>query len=631
MPAEPGPFGWVSNLMRWSSADTIVRGQGGPLPPPKSRQFDPTEHNLYQGLADGWLHGTVGAALSSFFSEPRTRKELYVLFEKMDMTDVAGSVLDLYAEDATQHDPDTGRTIWVEGTDPIVQACEEMFVRLQTEEEIVALTRDIGKFGDDFERLVYRSGPDGGIRRMLSVPPINVTRKEDKEARLLGYVQVGKRFRNDNSDTSYPWDFCHFRMRGKDRRYPYGTSILHNAIRPWKQLIILEDWMLGYQVNKHPDRNLVLLDIGTASDVEATDVSRRFRQKLRRTMIIDPGGTTQRGYMGQTYDAHTPLEDMVLPMRPDSQTRIEKLSGSANAVDIAPIHLVLDKFYAAVRVPKAFFGIDFTSGMPVNMKASLVNQDVRYARGVRRVQRAVKAGYRYLCELNLMLLMSPGEGVIQPNDGLVNQLDWRAPDQDFKVQMAPISYLEELERLEVEQMRQQVALAMLELGTNNPAVNIAVWTEYVLREICQVPEELLDEIIQSDMEPEQLDHMRFGTNANQADSMDQMAAKQARASVESARKLHTRGAIDAHLSNGEKDQLAEAIKRSRKLRESISRARRLFDEEDRLPDVSPCPSMLPDRNNELFRTGRLADMLTEADVQEMLSEAVREAGGKQED
>jgi len=142
---------------------------------------------------------------------------------------------------------------------------------------------------------------------------------------------------------------------------------------------------------------------------------------------------------------------------------------------------------------------------------------------------------------------------------------------------------------------------------------------------------MLDEVIQSEMEPEQLDHMRFGTNANQADSLDRMAAKQAAASVREARKLHTRGAIDAELTSGEKDQLAEAIRRSRKLRESINRARRLFDEEDRLPDISPCASMLPDRDNELFKSGRLSDMLTEADVQEMLAEAVKEAGGKQED
>ncbi len=618
MPAEPGPFGWVSNLFRWSAADHIIRGQGGPLPPPKSRPFDPTEHEIYQGLADGWLHGTVGAALSSFFSEPRTRKELYVLFEKMDMTDVCGAVLDLYADDATQPDPDKLRTIWVEGSDAIVAASMDMLRRLNAEEEITALTRDIAKFGDDFERLVYRSGPDGGVRRMLPVPPINVTRREDKEARLLGYVQVGKKFRNDNSDTSYPWDFAHFRLRGKDRRYPYGTSILHNAIRPWKQLIVFEDWMVGYQINKQPDRNMILLDIGTASDVEAGDVARRFRQKLRRHMIIDPGSTTPRGAMGQRFDPWSPMDDLIVPMRPDSQTRIERLYGSSNATDVTPLHFTLDKLYAALRVPKAFFGIDFQGGVPVNMKASLVNQDVRYARGVKRLQRAVKAGYRYLCELNLMLLMSPGEGAAaNADDGLLNALDWRQEGNDFEVHMAPISYLAELERLEVEQMRQQVALAMLELGANNPAVDVAMWSEYVLKEICQIPVEVLDDVIR-EIDPNAVDAMRFNI------------PPEAQAQAQEARKHHARGLIGKNLNEDQMAQLAAALKASPKLREAISRARIVFDREDALPDTPLAPSLLPSRDNELFKKGYLSDVLTESDVAEMVAESRREAGSNAE-
>lgn len=625
MPAEPGPFGWVSNLLRWSTGDAIIRGQGGPLPPPRAQAFDSTEHELYQGLADGWLHGTVGAALSSFFSEPRTRKELYVLFEKMDMTDVTGSVLDLYAEDATQVDATTGRALWIEGPDAIVPSLMGLLQRLNTEDEISALTRDLAKFGDDFERLVYRSGPDGGIRRMLPVPPINVTRKEDKEARLLGYVQVGKRFRNDNSDTSYPWDFVHFRLRGRDRRYPYGTSILHNAIRPWKQLIVMEDWMIGYQINKHPDRNLIMLDIGTASDVEAGDTSRRFRQKLKRHMIIDPGGTTQRGNMGQSYDPWTPMEDLVLPVRQGSETRIEKLSGSANATDIAPIQLILDKLYAALRVPKSFFGIDFQAGMPANMKASLVNQDVRYARGVRRLQKAVKSGYRYLCELNLMLLMSPGDGVVPVDDGLISALDWRQDGNDFTVQMASVSFLEELERLEVEQMRQQVALAMLELGSSNPSVDVALWTEYIMREIVKVPEDLLAELIRDDVDLEHVDSMRFGVNASQADASTDAIKAQARQAAKESRLMHRKGPVGAELNEASRKALAEVLKRYPHLRTSITRAQQLTDRDDVLAD-SISVGMLPDRDNPLYKEGLLEDVVTEADVAEMLKESRREAG-----
>jgi len=1034
--SEPGPLGWVGRLFRWSDADSVDRGQGGPLPPPRAKVADPSEHELYQGLADGWLHGTVGAALSSFFSEPRTRKELYVLFEKMDMTDVAGAVLDQYAEDATMPDPETGFRIWVESANAaIVEASHALRDRTRLEEEIPGITRDVAKFGDDFERLVYRSGPTGGIMRLLPVPPLMITRREDKEARLEGYLQTGKRFRNDNSEVSYPWDFVHFRRRGRDRRYPYGTSILHNGIRPWKQClaagtlvwtdrgpvpveqtvhgdavychdpdtgetrktrvvaagktgdkelyrvrtqhreivvtadhpmlvrrrdgahvyreakdlrypamlhgamqercadsdylvlprvggatqtvslssykdrlsvrlaspfsgdtagfkdavrelglsasyknahsflkygkalryedyekllrrypledavlyvtgsktpcpvsaatlsfqvdedfarffgfmlgdgwllhagagagfalsvyeernqfyvdlatrlfghaplltppkpgkggvaqvqaqhaglmleaagfvtgfankvmpawayaaplnikraivhgicdadggessggsrlglsnrplieavqmlaqqagfrvsravggngyvgkegphraipamtvpvqraesyrifssppeteaavdyervtsveligfgpvydltvddpvhnfvangvvvhncIIFEDWMLGYTVNRKPDRNIVFLDNGSASEVESVDVTRQFQQKLKRHLIIDPAGLTRRGNISYDHNPLTPMEDFVLPIRgKDNATRIERLSGSGSALDITPIQFVLDKFYAAVRAPKAFFGIDYNSGMPMNMKASLTNQDIRYARNVRHLQTCVKAGLRYLFELNLMLIMSPGDmqkGVVEP--GLVSQLDWRREGGEFTVRMGPISYLEEMERLEVEQLRQQVALAMLEVGANNPAIDIVRWTNYVLREIVRVPEDELEQLLNPDVDSHMANLIRFNLDPATFNKPGTISPP----------------VRESDVTRREKQKLGEAINGSPTLRKEIARAARLFREADS-PVIS---DFLPDRNNELFKSGYLKDTITEADLVEALSE-----------
>lgn len=71
MASDPGPLGWIGPLLRWSAGDVHQGGLQGPLPPPRQRATDTADRELYQGLADGWMHGTVGAALSSFFSEPR--------------------------------------------------------------------------------------------------------------------------------------------------------------------------------------------------------------------------------------------------------------------------------------------------------------------------------------------------------------------------------------------------------------------------------------------------------------------------------------------------------------------------------------------------------------------------------
>lgn len=1054
MPSEPGPFGWVANLSRWAKGDVRVGGSEGPLPPPRGYVTDPTDRDLYTGMIDGWMSSTVGASLSSFFSEPRSRKELYLLFERMDMTDMAGSVLDIYAEDATAVSPETGKSLWFTGNPDLVAALDAMAKRLDLDHELMPLARETGKFGDSFNRLVYQSGIDGGVRRMLATPPLSVARKEDKEARLLGYTQEGKKFKNGNSDTSHPWDFVHFRLRGRDRRYPYGTSLLHNGQRVWKEhlcvakgtpiwtpegvkniediqvgdkvlsydpvskktvevtvtmsmktghkkvvkvksmhrhilvtgdhpvlvkrngefmyvnaedlrptyvgkkrvqpknpnawfdslvlphvsgesdpvvhlrpetlcakplgaahrpagvmdvlkalplsvnckkahafllgtstvsyadyLVIreklpvpeielsylnckktgkmpisqdgtvtvteemarffgfmcgdgwlltgapafalgvyenlnkiyidiasrlfpgvkvgrfdseigsgrggrfviysaaaghllkdlgyvtgamdhtlpswvmsaprrtqmaflsglldadgcpqdtghrlgmanlgfmtsvrqlaqrcglnvsselkefgyvgkvggfkaphlkhlappiqrhaayrlyisgfdreatpvdyefvthvepagtadvyditvdhplhnfiadgvvvhncLSDWALGYQIGKHPDRNLFLLDVGSSSEVEKQEVGRKFATKLKKNLLIDPGGVSGRNGNTQS-NPWTALEDLVMMVSSDSKTRIEKISGSGNALDIAPIKMLEQRFFAACRCPQSFFNYGDPQAEPINPKASLTNQNIRYARTARRLQQTVKEGVRFMAEMNLMLLMSPGDRLTEAAKTLdLNVLDWRLPDNDFQVNMASISFLDELERLEVMQTRMQVALAMSELSNGNPVVDTYNYTAYLLREVCQIPEDRIDELLRQDIENQHIDNMGAGllpdgTNPHaKTESRRRMTAEERR----EARKA------DGTLTHQQKTLLSEAIEKNPALREALYTGRRLWENKESSVSHS---GILP--NCELIRQGHLKDSLTEEDVQQMLEEARTETG-----
>lgn len=617
MPAEPGPFGWVANLSRWAKGDVRVGGSEGPLPPPRGFVTDPTDRDLYTGLIDGWMSSTVGASLSSFFSEPRSRKELYLLFERMDMTDMAGSVLDLYAEDATSVSSDKGKSLWFTGNPDLVAALDAMAKRLDLEHELMPLARETGKFGDSFNRLVYQSGIDGGVRRMLATPPLSVTRKEDKEARLLGYTQEGKKFKNGNSDTSHPWDFVHFRLRGRDRRYPYGTSLLHNGTRCWREWLVLSDWALGYQIGKHPDRNLFLLDMGSSSEGEKQEVGRKFATKLKKNLLIDPGGVSGRNGNTQS-NPWTALEDLVMMVSSDSKTRIEKISGSGNALDIAPIKMLEQRFYAACRCPQSFFGYGDPQAEPLNYKASLTNQNIRYARTARRLQHTLKEGIRFISEMNLMLLMSPGDRLTEASQGLdLSVLDWRLTDNDFQVNMAPISFLDELERLEVMQTRMQVALAMSELTNGNPVVDTYNYTAYLLREVCQIPDDKIDELLRQDIENQHIDNMGAGllpdgTNPHaKTESRRRMTAEERR----EARKA------DGTLTHKQKTLLSEAIEKNPALREALYTGRRLWENKESPVSHS---GILP--NNELIKQGYLKDSLTEEEVQQMLEEARTETG-----
>jgi hypothetical protein len=620
----PGPFGWVANLMRWSQADRRVGGTTGPLPPSKASGSakDGGASALYQGLDEGWYHNAAGAALSSFFSEPRTRKDLYVLFERMDMTDIVGSFLDLVSEDATAIDTETGKRMWSECSNDALQgATDALLDRLKVEEDCPALARDLAKFGDNYERLVYRSGVSGGVRRMLPVPAVSMTRKEDKEGNLDGYVELNRRHRNGNSEVSYPWDYAHFRVRGRDRRYPYGTSLLHNGIRPWKQFLIFDDWVMAYTTQRHPDRNAVILDIGTASETEAAMAKKGIEQQLRKGIVVDVGAAGGQN-MRQQYKGRSVLDDIVIPVRPDSRTDIKKLAGSGNATDVVPLLLAIQRFYSAVRAPKEYFGFS-PEGVPtvnLNPKASLTNQDVRYARVVQKLQSATAAGYRYVAELNAMLMASPS------GDKLTEGLDLRALDvrvlgNSIKIHMAPISFLEELELLSVFETRQQVAIAMLELGLSNPAVDIINWTDYIFREIVRVPDADRSRIIRSELDMENIDNVNAGLLPDGTHPNAKAAQERARHAQVHAQRIneeHRHGDI----SKKDKDLLSEAIMKNPALRDAIILSRRLFEKRE---VVVPHTGALP--KSELITAGHLADSLTEEDVQGMVQESVRAATG----
>ena len=674
----PG-FGWVAKLMRWSQNDRTVSGQDGPLPPPRARSLDKPDDPI--GYADpGGMLGMIGGNLHQFFTEPKSRVDLYRIYDEMDKTDLAGSVLDLYAEDATQMDPDTGRTVWVRSKDKgMVQAATEMMQRVRLEDEVTALARDVAKHGDDFERLVYRSGSDGGVMRMLGTHPSEMIRKENKEGKLEGYSQTNRKFRAGKSPISYAWDYAHFRLRGHDRRFAYGTGILKNAIRPWRQLSILEDWMVQYTISRHPDRNAFMLDVGSSADVDAADIARRFRQKLKRHMIVDPAGTSGRN-MDYNFNPITPTEDMVVALRANSQTRIDKISGSGNAADIAPLDYCMGKFFAAVRAPREFFGLGSMRGGQdggVTMKASLCTQDIRYARGCARIQRSIRQGIQYLLEFNYMLLSGA-----DPEDVTY---DFTDKAKAFSVHMGPISFLAELERLEVMQIRQQVGVALADMGRDNPAYKASEWTKYILRDIIRIPptelERILrdsDEVIaaqqailnakpvdvhtampagvgaqtkmsqqqfglqkdQFDHEQDQADHqqtmdkaqLKLQRDAARSDQQAQESAllttDAAKAAMDAAADARARGLQSGgELNRDDLRLLSEVLAKSPALRRTIELGALMWRDDD-LPDTDG--RALPDRKAEVYRHAGdgnpVSDSLTVEDLREIAGESIYEGG-----
>lgn len=437
------------------------------------------------------------------------RKRRLAQYDEMDKSDIASSAVDMYAEDATQPNPDTGETIWVESqSSAIKEAAQEMLENLNIEEEITAIARSIALHGEDFERLIYE--PVHGVRSFFWIHPSKMARYEDRYRVLKGYNEEGQKYdaqpytsnagvraprsvsgMTSTKKLSAPWDYLHFRNRGRFRHHPYGTSILHNAIRPWRMIILSEDQALMYRLYRAPDRFAFFIDTGNASEPEQWNIVNRFRRKYKKNEFVDPIS----GRYDHRFNPITPLEDVFLGIGRDSKTKIERLFGSANVNDVTDLIYYIRKFCAAVRVPPEALGLNFGStgksedGLTMySPRSGLASQSHRYARSVARLQRAVREGIRHALQIHLRLKS------LDPED---MTYDWQQSGNEFTVKMSPPSNLDEQDRIDAENVRVALAKAMQDLGMENAHIDLYNWTTYVMRRVFHLSNDELRKLVRN--------------------------------------------------------------------------------------------------------------------------------------
>jgi hypothetical protein len=420
--------------------------------------------------------------LSSLASDRRRR---YDIFDEMDAFGLVAAVLSVYAEESTQPDYDRGVRVWIESkARHMIEAGNACLTNCKIEDTLFAVVRRMCKYGDGFQRLLYAS--EKGVLGWRYASQHNMTRVEDKYGRLVGFKEHGAKFRKalhpDGSDTSFPWDYLHFRLLGKNEEDGYGTGLCEQFFREWRYMTLTEDSLLMYRLRRIPDRNVILVDVGSLEDHEAMRYVNQWRKKLRKHELVDPASATYK----KQWNPLTPLEDVFYPVRADSNTRIETLQGGGNVGEIYDLEHFRDAFFGAASVPKAYFGFEGE----IDAKATLQQQDIRFARSAKRIQRAAVYGVRQLLDVHYTLLASPENR---------DRWDPTKRDNEYLVQMSPISYLDEFERLELVRMRYEIVQTMSGLK-NDLQLDARMWAIYILINFAKLPEEMVMRLVQQTSE-----------------------------------------------------------------------------------------------------------------------------------
>ena len=357
------------------------------------------QQSLY--LSGQWTKIENNLYTQAVYYEP-TRLASFYDYESMEFTPEISTALDIYAEESTTADQD-GRILQIYSESKrIRQILTDLFDNaLDINTNLQMWTRNTCKYGDNFVYL--KLDPERGIVGCMQLPNIEIERLErGMEAKSVNAEvdpkSKGLKFNWKAKNMEFnSFEIAHFRLLGDDRKLPYGTSMLEKARRIWKQLMLSEDAMLIYRTSRAPERRIFKVFVGNMDDKDIEPYVQRVANKFKRDQIVDKntGNVDLRfNQMAVDQDYFVPVRDMAAP------EPITTLPGGTNLSEIADIEYIQKKLVTALRVPKAYLGFEEVVGDGKNLSL----QDIRFARTINKIQKAMIAELNKIAIIHLFLL-----------------------------------------------------------------------------------------------------------------------------------------------------------------------------------------------------------------------------------
>ena len=396
-------------------------------------------------------------AIATFRTLSSDRKEKYLEYENMLTDATISAAMEMYADDATQYDPKTGRVIWVESDDPdIAKAGNRLIDVLQLDEKAWKHCYSLCVFGDLYLR-IYREGDNADYEDLLNAQPGVVRTKVQDTSRPMeeyveyvedpatiydlqikdktsGFVRIKTANpSNYNSYTKYNGvnlnqvditnvdfydrrSFVHISLSESINRNPEylaikdeannttniykvktGKSILADAYEASQTVKLLEDSMLLSRLTKSALIRMLQIEVGDMPKPEVENLLRRVKNMIEQKIALNKNTGEAR-----SYNSPGPMENIIYFPTKDGKGAItlQNLGGDVNVKDIADIEYFNNKKLSALKTPKQFLNYDSPEGL--GNGTSLTKLSSRYAHTVMRVQNAYTSGITTL--LNLFFL-----------------------------------------------------------------------------------------------------------------------------------------------------------------------------------------------------------------------------------
>jgi hypothetical protein len=370
------------------------------------------------------------------------RVERYGQYEQMDMDSEVNAALDIIAEFSTQTDADSNLPFDLhfnsKPTDNEIKIIKEQLQQWcnlnDMNRRIFKIFRNTIKYGDQ----IFIRDPETFKlfwTEMNKVTKVIVNESEGKEPEQYlvkdinpnfqnltataiaatdnysnhpqgggasgSYIQPnapfsgGSRFSHQQNEAAVNAEhIVHLSLtEGLDVYWPFGTSVLENVFKVFKQKELLEDAIIIYRVQRAPERRVFKIDVGNMPSHMAMAFVERIKNEVaqRRIPTQTGGGTNM---MDATYNPLSTNEDFFFPVTADGRgSSVEPLPGGSNLGEITDLHFFTNKLFRGLRIPSSYLptGLDdgasgsFTDG---KVGTALI-QEWRFNQYCMRLQKSI--------------------------------------------------------------------------------------------------------------------------------------------------------------------------------------------------------------------------------------------------
>ena len=204
-----------------------------------------------------------------------------------------------------------------------------------------------------------------------------------------------------------------------------GQSLLYSTYKIWRQLSLLENSILLNRVTQSSIVRLINVEIGDMAKESVGPHLNNIKQMIEQKSALDVGKS-----LNEYTNPGPIVNNVYIPTR-NGQGNIttSQVGGDVDVKSLADLDYYQDKFYGAMRVPKAYFGVT-DDGAGFNGGTSLSIISSRYAKAIKRIQNTL---IQMITDaVNLILIDTQNENYINK----------------FAIKMLPPTTQEEVDRQE---------------------------------------------------------------------------------------------------------------------------------------------------------------------------------------